>query len=64
MTRDKATGKISANFEFNRYGDFTGIVHLNAENEKDQMVLQRGISRLLRRWNLTLRKVVYERSAR
>jgi len=61
MTKPKTIGEISAVFEFNRYGDFTGIVYLNAENERDQMILQGGISRLLKEWNPILKKVVYAR---
>jgi hypothetical protein len=64
MIKPKATGKMSAVLEFNQYGEFTGTVYFNAENEKDQMILQEGVSRLLRRWNLILRKVVYERLTR
>jgi hypothetical protein len=61
VIRPKASGKMSAVLEFNRYGDFTGTVYLNTENEKNQIILQRGVSRLLRKWDLTLTKVIYER---
>ena len=43
----KAKGRITALFEFNQSGDLKAFF-LNAENEQDQKVLQRGLSDLLR----------------
>ena len=43
----KAKSRISALFEFNSYGALKGI-YLNAIDEDDQQVLQKGLSSLLR----------------
>lgn len=64
MIKPRASRKMSIVLEFNQYGEFTGTVCFNAENEKDQIILQEGVSRLLRPWNLTLKKVIYERSGK
>jgi len=43
----KAKSEITAVFQFNPIGDLKAIF-LNAENEHDEAVLQRGLSNLLR----------------
>jgi hypothetical protein len=55
----KASEKISAVFQFNRYGLLTGIF-LNSENEKDQTILIKGISQVLKP-NRNLLKKIFRR---
>lgn len=43
----KAKGVISAVFEFSETGGLKAI-YLNAENDQDQIVLEKGLSRLLK----------------
>jgi hypothetical protein len=43
----KATGKISATFEFNSRGKLK-MIYLGSRNEEDQKILEYGLSRLLR----------------
>jgi len=43
----KATGKLTALFEFNSYGSLTGIF-LNSQSEDDQKILERGLYDLLK----------------
>jgi len=52
----EASNKISAVFQFNRYGLLTGIF-LNSENEKDQAILVKGISEVLKPNRNLLRKI-------
>lgn len=43
----KATHKITAIFEFSQSGNLKAVF-LNAENEHDQQVLQKGLSHLVK----------------
>ncbi len=45
--KSKAKAKITALFEFSSMGTLKGIF-LNAEDEQDQAVLEKGLSRLFR----------------
>jgi len=54
----KAKGRITALFEFNQSGDLKAFF-LNAENEQDQKVLQRGLSDLLKPQKFTLLKRLF-----
>jgi hypothetical protein len=54
----KAKSEITAVFQFNPIGDLKAIF-LNAENEQDQKVLQRGLSDLLKPQKFTLLKRLF-----
>lgn len=56
----KATRKISALFEFHPNGRLKGVLW-NAESEKDQVILQRGLSRLLKPQKFDLLKKLFRR---
>jgi len=47
ILKRKATGKLTAVFEFNRYGNLKAI-YLSSENDQDQAVLVKGLAEILR----------------
>jgi len=54
----KAKSEITAVFQFNPIGDLKAIF-LNAENENDEAILQRGLSNLLKPQKFTLLKRLF-----
>ena len=56
----KAKARISAVFEFSPNGNLRAVF-LNAENENDQEVLQRGLSHLLKSEKFNLLRRLFRR---
>jgi hypothetical protein len=48
------TGKVSARFELDQYGELSGVVHLNVEREEDLFDVQKDVFKLLRGKKVTL----------
>jgi len=57
----KSSEKITALFEFNPYGALKGVF-LNAANEGDQQILQRGLSDLLKSQKFSLLKRLFTKT--
>ncbi len=54
----KTKEKVTAVFEFNQTGNLVSVF-LNAENERDQLVLERGIERLVKPSHLSWMKRLF-----
>ena len=56
----KSSEKITALFEFNDYGHLKGVF-LNADNERDQRILEKGLTDLLKAQKLSLLKKLFKK---
>ena len=54
----EAKANITAYFQFNRFGRLIGVF-LNAENEEDQKILEKGLFRFLKPGHLNILKRLF-----